>query len=423
MAGSGGRLSRRRFLASAAGVGAATVAGGVAGGLLVRNLDESSATPGERAGAGLVAFEGRHQGGITRPLQTQATAVLAAFDVVAGDRSALERMFREVTARTRELARGFSPPAGDPLYPPPESGVLGASTGPSDLTITAAVGASLFDDRFGLAGQRPRRLATMPAFPNDILNPDMTHGDLLIQICATDQLACVHALRYLMAHTRDSLRLRWMMHGFQRQNVTASAGHTTTRNLMGFKDGTANLDHADDALMDRIVWVQPGDPEPAWTSGGSYQVIRVIRMFVERWDRTALGEQQKIIGRVKRTGAPLGGDREEQAPSYDDDQVGLRIPLDAHIRLANPRAPATEANRILRRGYSYARGFDAAGLLDQGLVFVCFQRDLDAGFVAVQRRLSGEPLDEYIRPIGGGFFFALPGVTGPAGFLGESMLA
>ena len=120
--------------------------------------------------------------------------------------------------------------------------------------------------------------------------------------------------------------------------------------------------------------------------------------------------------------APLGADREEDLPVYDGDPDGARIPLDAHIRKANPRTSASERSLIFRRGYSYSRGFDDAGLLDQGLLFVCFQRDVKAGFLAVQKRLAGEPLEEYIRPVGGGYFFALPGVASADGFLGEGLL-
>ena len=45
------------------------------------------------------------------------------------------------------------------------------------------------------------------------------------------------------------------------------------------------------------------------------------------------------------------------------------------------------------------------------------------GFLAVQARLAGEPLEEYILPEGGGFFFALPGVPTPDGYLGERLVA
>jgi deferrochelatase/peroxidase EfeB len=418
-------LSRRRFLVAAAGAGAAAVAGSV-GGVLIATA-EAPSTPTETPGGSrpsVISFEGAHQAGILRPAVPQAASLFAAFDVTAPTRDALAAAMAELTSRIRTLAAAWSPDAGDPLYPPPESGILGATTGPADLTVTVSVGASLFDDRFGLAGRKPRQLAAMPKFPNDRLDPKLTHGDLLVQICAVDQEACIHALRYLQLGVRDALRLRWMIDGFARPDPNPTPGHTTTRNLLGFKDGTANPPMgSDDRLADDLLWVRSADGEPAWAVGGSYLVVRPIRMFVERWDRTALGEQEGIIGRTKRTGAPLGSPREETIPDYGSDPHGTTIPLDAHIRLANPRTATTERNRILRRGYSYSRGFDDAGLLDQGLVFVCYQRDLDAGFLTVQQRLNGEPLEEYIQPVGGGFFFTLPGVQDATGYLGRSLLA
>ena len=414
--------SRRTFLGIAAGAGASAVIGGIGGGLLVAGTRLAEpAQPAAPTGSP-VAFEGAHQAGIARPAVPQPNAAIASFDVVAPSAAGLEAALRELTVRSRLLAGGWSPEAGDPRDPPAESGILGAATGPADLTVTVAVGASLFDDRFGLAEAMPRQLAPMTPFPNDRLEPGHAHGDLLVQVCATDEFATVHALRYLMAGTRETLRLRWTDNGFHRPNATPTPGHTTTRNLMGFKDGSANLNPEDAELLDRLVWIGGGDDEPSWAVGGSYMVVRVIRMFVERWDRTALLEQEKIIGRTKRTGAPLGADREEDIPTYDGDPDGARIPLDAHIRKANPRTPDAERSRILRRGYSYSRGFDNAGLLDQGLLFVCFQRDVKAGFVAIQKRLNGEPLEEFIQPVGGGYFFALPGVTTADGFLGEGLL-
>ena len=110
-------------------------------------------------------------------------------------------------------------------------------------------------------------------------------------------------------------------------------------------------------------------------------------------------------------------------PDYADDPKGTVTPLDAHIRLANPRTPETERNLILRRGFSYTRGYDGAGQLDQGLAFVSYQRSLEEGFLAVQARLTGEPLEEYIRPEGGGFFFALPGVPASGAYLGQGLLS
>jgi deferrochelatase/peroxidase EfeB len=163
--------------------------------------------------------------------------------------------------------------------------------------------------------------------------------------------------------------------------------------------------------------------EPSWATGGTYQVLRTIRMHVEFWDRVGMFEQQNTIGRNRVSGAPLGGSNEFEDPRYDLDPKGKRIPLDAHIRLANPRTAATEDQRILRRGYNYHRGIDEAGDLDQGLVFVAFNRDIELQFAMIQNRLAEEPMIDYISPVGGGYFFAPPGARSGGDWVGSGLFA
>ena len=410
-------ISRRSFVTGALGTGAAIGAGAALSGC---SSPEKSAP--ETASPRLVPFEGPHQTGIAA-LPVPERGLLASFTVQSKDRAGLSSTLAALTDEIRGLMAGKPPEARHPAYPPVDSGILGDKPPADNLSVVVAVGASLFDDRFGLADRKPKELVTMPFLANDRLDPKLSHGDLSILLEAGHTDTMQFALRQLMRRTRSDLVLRWMVDGYARGIGAGPVSEAATpRNLLGFKDGTSNLDVDDDAVMNRHVWVGADDDEPEWAIGGSYQAVRIIRMFVEFWDRTQLAEQEAIIGRRKLSGAPMGMTDEFDDPDYAEDPNGDRIKLNAHIRLANPRTAETEQNRILRRGFSYSRGFDGAGRLDQGLAFVCYQRSLERGFLTVQGRLKGEPLEEYILPVGGGFFFALPGVTGPDRFLGDQLV-
>ncbi len=368
--------------------------------------------------AATIPFDAVNQAGILTPAPAHAT--FAALDAIAPDRQTLAEALQQLSTRARQLTQGGAYPRLEVDDPPADSGVLGPINAPDSLTVTIAFGGSLFDDRYGLTAKRPRRLTRMPNFPNDDLDPARSHGDVLVQICAGQRDTVVHTLRELVRSVRGSLQQRWTIDGFSSAKRGPSP-HNSPRNLFAFRDGTANPDVSDAALMDRLIWVQAGAGEPAWATGGTYQVVRAIRMHVEFWDRVGLAEQEEMIGRHRDTGAPLGGIEEFQDPRYDLDPQGKRIPLTAHIRVANPRTEQTADQRILRRGFNYHRGFDAAGQLDQGLMFVAFNQDIDRQFATIQRRLAEEPMVDYINPVGGGYFFAPPGSRSSADWVGSGL--
>jgi deferrochelatase/peroxidase EfeB len=410
-------VGRRTFLrgALAAGIGSAALALPAADAL----ASPSSSPPvTQTTTTGNWAFEGEHQAGITTPLQEHSAFV--SLDVTAADRGALTELLQTITDKVRFLTTGGEPPSVGISAPPADSGILGPTVPVDGLTVTASVGASLFDDRYGLAAARPAELTQMPVFPNDDIQPAISHGDLLLQICAHERDVVVHALREITRATRGGMQIRWRQDGFASKPRPSG----TPRNLLGFRDGTANPAVADAKKMSSLVWVDPSAGEPAWTAGGSYHVVRLIRMLVEFWDRISLHEQENIIGRRRDSGAPLTGTTELDDPQYELDPTGDVIQLDAHIRLANPRTtPDIAASQMLRRPYNYDAGTDLNGQLDMGLIFVCFNQDIERQFAAVQTRLADEPMVDYVSPRGGGYFFALPGVHGASDYLGRTMLA
>ena len=409
---------RRSFLRGALGAGVAGVAGAATGAGIAVAV---SGTPAAAADVSTnptsaVPFHGVRQAGVTTPLQLHASVL--SLDVEVSDRAGLEAMLRTLTERARFLTRGGTPPDPGIAAPPTDSGVLGPVVVPDNLTITVGVGASLFDGRFGLAGKRPAELTAMPTFPDDHLDPDLTHGDLSLQVCADNRDTVGHAVRDIAKIPRGAFAVRWRVDGFQ--SPPRPSG--TPRNLMGFKDGTANLDKTDNALMNRQVWIE-SDAEQPWIAGGSYQVIRMIRMLIEFWDRIGITEQEKLIGRRRDTGAPMDGNARDGHAGLPGRPGRRRDPVDQPHPAGQPAhaadrgepdpAPAVQLRQRHGRGRQPRHGPGLRRL----------PASIARQFETIQKRLEGEPLVDYIQPVGGGYFLALPGVRDDTDFFGRTMLA
>ncbi|MFE7463544.1 iron uptake transporter deferrochelatase/peroxidase subunit [Streptomyces sp. NPDC057499] len=415
----GGSLSRRRLIGGAGAAGAAGLvlgaAGGAAGYAATRPDEPTALTT---VGTTRAMFHGKHQPGITTPLQ--ASGHIVAFDLVpgAGHKEAivLMRRWSELAAR---LMAGESAGSGAADGPDHDTGIA-LDAGPSSLTLTFGFGRTFFG-RTGLTDRRPPGLDPLPPFSSDHLDAGRSEGDLWVQIGADDGLVAFHALRAVQRAATPAARVRWQMNGFNR-SPGATARPMTARNLMGQVDGTNNPKPSE-SDFDRRVFVPAGAGTAyEWLAGGSYAVVRRIRMLLDDWEKLPVARQEQVIGRRKKDGAPLSGGAE--TTPMDLDRAGpdgkLLIPDNAHARISSPGKNSGAA--MLRRPFSYHDGISADGTPDAGLLFICWQADPLRGFVPVQRKLDrGDALSPFIRHEASGLF-AVPGGAAEGEYVGQRLL-
>ncbi|AJZ86373.1 iron uptake transporter deferrochelatase/peroxidase subunit [Streptomyces sp. AgN23] len=401
-------ISRRRLLGSAGAAGAAGLVAGGAAGAYASEATREAPEPLSSLGATAVPFHGRRQAGITTPLQ--AHGHLLAFDLAPGaNRKAAAALLRRWSRTAQELMAGETPPD--------DTGIA-LDAGPSSLTVTFGFGRTFFG-KAGLDDQLPEALAPLPDFVSDELDPKRSNGDLWIQIGADDALVGFHALRALQREAAGTARLRWQMNGFNR-TPGATDRPMTTRNLMGQIDGTNNPKPADDDFERRIFVPEKG--EPAWMAGGSYAVVRRIRMLLDTWDHLSLERQEKVVGRRKSDGAPLSGGTETTPVRLDQVNAdgALAIAGAAHVRVAAPAS--NQGAAMLRRPFSYHDGFRDDGAPDAGLLFIAWQADPMKGFVPVQRKLDlGDDLSRFLRHEASALFAVPPGCA-PGEYVGQALL-
>jgi len=402
-------INRRTFLKAAGGAIGATSLG-----LGTSNGADAAVAPTELP---TVPFWGEHQGGIITP--SQKHTYFASFDLTTTDRRDVIYLLKYWTDAAARLTAGQTaePLSVDTSKPAADSAeAYGLS--PARLTITFGFGPGLFIsdgvDRYGLAAHRPAALVDLPTFNGDQLLEAHTGGDLSIQACADDPQVAFHAVRQLARLAYGTANIRWAQTGF----LPDTPAGETPRNLMGFKDGTQNLQTKSEAELKSYVWA--GNEGPKWMSGGSYLVVRRIRIALEHWDRMTVAFQEQTFGRHKYSGAPIGGKNEFEPLNLDavDSDGNPIIAQNAHARLA--AAASNDGAQILRRPYSYNDGlaFTAErwppwrqGMeYDAGLLFFAYQKDPRTGFIKIFELMSQiDMLNQFATHVGSGLFAIPPG--------------
>lgn len=339
----------------------------------------------------------------------------------------------------------------------PETGELGFEDKYDryHLTITTGLGGKTYDLLGTAPENRPRDLIPIPW---ETLGDNPTtpaNGDVLLQICSDSAIVNEHVLHRVQYELAASFDLAWVVQGTQRHN--SRSGRTSRgegRALIGFLDGTSNLDPRSSDADAELVFVDPGQGpplpplppagtnqygqpqppqfppdlrppppvEPAWAKGGTYAVIRASLIDFSAWDQTVLGEQEHDIGRFKVSGQPLSSPDDPTQPlaepDFASDPTGATTPLSAHIRKVNPRGPEDQARRIFRRGYPLVVAAPPEGLR-RGLVFVAFGRTLSTQFEFITRAWSTnkdfptpeagiDRLRAFESVLCGGYFFVPP---------------
>ncbi len=376
--GASGLTRRTALIGGAAVLGASAAGVGVAIGVRAELGQQSSDTDAH----------GEHQAGIARPATPQKSGLISVFDFVeAPSASTVRESLRVLSAA---ITACTSSTEFDPLVTP---------DGPADLTVTIGIGprvVAAIDP--ALPGATP-----LPSFASDeLIGESDNGGDLLVAVYATDP-DVLQAVTRRVARDLANVLPRW-----QQAGQRGVGEGTIVRNPLGHKDGIIVPRGAEELAEN--VWIGGGV-----LAGGTMCVIRRLRLRVDSFRSEPVATQEAIIGRHKIDGSPLSG-------GGPDAEVDVRaktasgefvIPARAHVRAAHPSF--TGSALMLRRGYAYDNGVvvlpDGTSVADEGLLFICFQHDLDT-FIKTQRRIDEvDDLRQYMTTTASASFLVLPGFS------------
>jgi Dyp-type peroxidase family len=310
---------------------------------------------------------------------------------------------------------------------------IGYIVNPEEFNFSATIGFGIgFFDKLGIpTNKRPKLLKSMPNHIGlgDIAPYSLEQSDLIIQLGSRVDFINRWVLENnfqptnedekeihdIVSAIRDWAMITDVHVGFQRLDG---------RNLMGFNDGISNPNPGAGEEFDRFVWLKEEDNELKEFINGTYMVFQKIAHDLDQWRSLKVEQQEEWVGRDKTTGLLLGtpevteefkknvkkGDKQaleklatlmkEQSnplePFYDENKKEYKsirdsTPIWSHVRKANPRdftENRKEDRIIFRRGYLYTE----SGINDKinsGLLFVCFQRDIEHKFEFIKKAWFG----------------------------------
>lgn len=307
-------------------------------------------------------------------------------------------------------------PATEPKQPPESAGGTRLA---ALLRTWSAAAANMMAGRWiagqgeAAAGVRPDGLTITIGL--DALQARRSGGDLAVSVCADDALVVASVTRAFMRLAAPTARARWTHNGFSPSAAASLDAAATPRNL----DGT---DNPVDSRLELAGWADRGTTS-SWMTGGTYVVVRRIRMLLSRWDRQSIQARERVIGRTLDTGAPLSGGDEHAAPDFAarTSTGALVVATDAHLRLTHPAN--NSGATMLRRAFSYDDGVRADGEPDAGLFFQAYQSDPHASFVPIQRKLAAsDALRHFVVHEASALFAIAPG-TSEGGWAAQPLLS
>ena len=378
----GSRRVPRRVLLLGTGA-AAVAAAGVGGYLAGRDGDTpgpmptrpSDSTPSRGAP---VPATGTDQAGIARPSAPQPHGLFSSLDADLDSPAEVRQLLDRIGESILALAGAGARVAGV------------TDDGAGDLTITVGLGPRLVA---AVDRQLPGAQA-LPRFSREGgVSARARGGDLLLAVQASDP-AVLDPVRRQLIEQHRALSVRWEQQGFR---GVGNGQPGVARNVIGYLDGIVIPRTASDLAAD--VWIADGAAR-----NGTICVLRRFLVDVDRFSSQAADRQDQIVGRHRADGSPLSG-----GGPMDQVDLGAKTPdgryltpARSHVRAAHPSF--TGSSLMLRGSYSFA---DTDG--SRGLLFRCFQRDIET-FVRTQRRLDEvDDLMGYTTLTATASFLVLPG--------------